>query len=112
MRRKIKKQFWFSEEEDKELKRKADIVGIPQSTLIRMLVKGFIPKEKPEPRFYEAMSELYKMVNTVEHLLNRSYQLGTIEKETVDREMKRWTDFITDIDHRFIKPDKSQLKWK
>lgn len=112
MRRKIKKQFWFSEEEDTELKHKADIVGIPQSTLIRMLVKGFCPKEKPEAKFYEAMGELYKMVNTAEHLLNRSYQLGVIDKETVDREMKRWTDFITDIDRRFIKPDKSQLKWK
>lgn len=112
MRREIKKQFWFSEEEDKELKHKAEIVGIPQSTLVRMLVKGFLPREKPEAKFYEAMSELYKMVNTAESLLNRSYQLGAIEKDTVDREMKRWTDFITDIDRRFIKPDKSQLKWK
>lgn len=112
MRRKIKKQFWFSEEEDAELKRKADIVGVPQSTLVRMLVKGFIPKEKPEPRFYETMSELYKMVNIAECLLNRSYQLGVIDKETVDREMKRWAAFITDIYRRFIKPDNSKLKWK
>ena len=112
MRRGVEKQFWFTPEEDAEFRRKVALTGLPQTTLIKMLVKGYLPKERPDDRYYEAMNKLYEMINTAQELLNRSYHLGVIEKEIVEKQVKQWTNFILDIEHRFLKPDKNPVKWK
>ena len=49
-RRGIKKQFWFNKEEATMLKKKSKKVGVNESTLIRNLVMGFEPKEKPDEK--------------------------------------------------------------
>ena len=58
MKRNIKKQFWFNAEEAKDLKTKAEKAFITEAALVRMLLKGYEPKEKPDDRFYAAMREL------------------------------------------------------
>ena len=57
-KRGIKKQFWFNKEEATILKKKAKKVGVNESTLIRDLVMGFEPKEKPDERFYYSLKQL------------------------------------------------------
>ncbi len=37
------------------LKKKSKKVGVNESTLIRNLVMGFEPKEKPDERFYDSL---------------------------------------------------------
>ena len=57
-KRNIPVRVWFSEKEYAELNRKAKIAGLPKSTVIRMLLCNYEPKEKPDTRFYEAMRQL------------------------------------------------------
>jgi hypothetical protein len=52
------------------------------------------------------------MIHTAQKLLERSYQLGVADKDTVEREIKRWAYFISNIESEFLRPEKSQLKWK
>ena len=56
MKQRIKKQFWLSPQDVRELKRKAKLCGITETAVIRILLHGYEPKEKPDARFYEAMA--------------------------------------------------------
>lgn len=58
MNKRIKRQFWLSPEENDELKRKAQLAGISETAVIRILLQGFEPREKPDARFYDAMREM------------------------------------------------------
>ena len=48
MNKRIKKQFWLSPQEVAELKRKAEIAGISETAVIRLLIRGYEPREKPD----------------------------------------------------------------
>ena len=102
MSNRIKKQFWFTPEEEAEFRRKVALTGLSQSSVIRMLVNGYEPRERPDD----------EMTSTAQRLLERSYQLGVVDKETVEREIKRWAYFISNIESEFLRPEKSPFKWK
>ena len=56
MRRKtIKKNFWFSYDEDKQLKYLSSILNLSESNTIRKLLYETQVKECPPKEFYEAM---------------------------------------------------------
>lgn len=112
MNRRIKKQFWLTPEEDSEFRRKVNLTGLPQSSVIRMLISGYEPRERPGDRFFQAIKSLYEMTSTAKQLLERSHQLGVLDKETVESEIKRWAFFISNIEAEFLRPEKSPIKWK
>ena len=112
MSNRIKKQFWFTPEEEAEFRRKVALTGLSQSSVIRMLVNGYEPRERPDDRFFQAINSLYELTSTAQRLLERSYQLGVVDKETVEREIKRWAYFICNIESEFLRPEKSPIKWK
>ena len=68
MNRRIKKQFWLSPQDASELKRKAKLCGITETAVIRILLHGYEPKEKPDARFYEAMRQLATIGNNINQL--------------------------------------------
>ena len=94
MSNRIKKQFWFTPEEEAEFRRKVALTGLPQSSVIRMLIKGYEPRERPDDRFFQAINSINEMM------------------ETVEREIKRWAYFICNIESEFLRPEKSPIKWK
>ena len=65
MNRTVKKQFWLTREEDELLKRKAQQCCLNEATLLRMLIKDLVPKEKPPKEFYEVMKEVYRLGNSL-----------------------------------------------
>lgn len=68
MRKGIKKQFWLSEKDAADLKRKAQKCGITETAMIRQLLRGYEPREKPDERFYEAMKEMYAIGSNLNQL--------------------------------------------
>jgi len=112
MSSRIKKQFWFTPEEEAEFRRKVALTDLPQSSVIRMLIKGYEPRERPDDRFFQAINSINEMIHTAQKLLKRSYQLGVVDKDTVEREIKRWAYFISNIESEFLRPEKSPIKWK
>ena len=112
MRTRIKKQFWFTEEENRELKRKAKLCGITETAVIRILVKGFEPKEKPDSRFYNTMRELSAIGNNINQLAAKANTLGFIDTQKLQEEALRWHRFQADIESCFLRPTKSDLKWQ
>lgn len=67
-KRNIPIRVWLSKSENAELSRKAKITGLPKSTVIRLLLNNYEPKEKPDTRFYEAMRQLSAIGNNINQL--------------------------------------------
>lgn len=65
MKRTIKKQFWFSRDEAQDLQKKAKKTCLSEAALVRLLLRGYEPKEKPDDRFYDAMREFSAIGNNI-----------------------------------------------
>lgn len=110
--RKIKKQFWFTEEEAQSLKQKAVTLGITETAVIRILLKGYEPREKPDERFYTVMRELSAIGNNIHQLSAKANALGFIDAPMLRQEAKKWSRFQANVEAEFLRPVKSNLKWK
>lgn len=112
MKQRIKKQFWLSPQEAKELKRKAKLCGITETAVIRILLRGYEPREKPDTRFYEAMRELSAIGNNINQLAVKANALGFVDAPMLKTEALRWHKFQADIEAIFLHPGQSNLKWQ
>ena len=102
--RNIKKQIWINKEEDYILKDKAARVGLCEAELIRNLILGFEPKEKPDNRFYEVMRELRAIGNNINQIARRANTLNNIDCELYKTEAIKWNNFMLDIKKEFLLP--------
>ena len=85
MKRTVKKQFWFSKVEAQDLKKKAKKACLTEAALIRLLLRGYEPREKPDERFYDAMRELSAIGNNINQIAmvansNRSVYLSDVRE--------------------------------
>lgn len=112
MKQRIKKQFWLSPQEAKELKRKAKLCGITETAVIRTLLRGYEPREKPDAKFYDAMRELSAIGNNINQLAIKANALGFIDVPMLKAEAMRWHKFQADIEAVFLRPGQSNLKWQ
>lgn len=111
-KRNIPVRVWFSEKEYAELNRKAKIAGLPKSTVIRMLLCNYEPKEKTGAKFYEAMRRLSAIGNNINQLALKANALGFIDTPMLKTEALRWHRFQADIETVFLRPGESNLKWQ
>ena len=72
MKRTIKKQFWFSKAEAQDLQKKAKRTCLTEAALVRLLLKGYEPREKPDDRFYDVMRELSAIGNNINQLAHQA----------------------------------------
>ena len=112
MNRRIKKQFWLSPQDASELKRKAKLCGITETAVIRILLHGYEPKEKPDARFYEAMRQLATIGNNINQLAVKANALDFVDTPMLKTEAVRWHQFQADIEAVFLRPGQSNLKWQ
>lgn len=108
----IKKHFRLSPEEAADLKRKAQTTGVTESSLIRILLKGYEPREKPDERFYAVMREISAIGNNIGQLAAKGNAIGFADMSMLKQEALRWHKFQADIESVFLRPTKSNLKWK
>ena len=57
-KRNIQKIVRFNRKEAQDLAAKAKKACLSEAGLIRLLIRGYEPKEKPDDRFYDVMREL------------------------------------------------------
>jgi len=112
MNKRIKKQFWLSPQEAAELKRKAKLAGISETAVIRILIGGYEPREKPDGNFYKAMQNLSVIGNNINQLAAKAHALGFIDMPMLKTEVLRWHQFQADVEATFLRPQQSNLKWK
>ena len=112
MKRTVKKQFWLSRDEAQELQRKAKKACLSEAGLIRLLVKGYEPKEKPDDRFYDVMRELSAIGNNLHQLTAKANTLGFIDAPLLRKETEKWNKFQCEVERLILRPEKSDMKWQ
>lgn len=111
-RRTIKKQFWINQSEAKELHRKAERACLTEAALLRLLIKGYEPREKPDERFFEMMKEMRRMGNNLNQLLVHAHKFGIADTTAIKRELEDWRAFQCNVEEKFLLPEKRTDKWR
>lgn len=111
-KRNVDKHIWFSRAEAQELQRKAKKACLSEAGLIRLLIKGYEPKEKPDDRFYDVMRELSAIGNNINQLAAKANTLGFIDAPMLKNEAEKWNKFQEEVERHYLRPDKSGMKWQ
>lgn len=112
MRRTIEKHILLNRTEAQDLQKKAKKACLSEGALIRLLLKGYAPKEQPDERFYDVMQELSAIGNNINQLAVKANSLGFVDAVQLSKEAERWHKFQADIEREFLRPEKSDLKWQ
>ena len=110
--RNIQKIIRLNRSEAQDLQKKAKKACVSEAGLIRLLLKGYEPREKPDEKFYDAMRELSAIGNNINQLSVKANTLGFVEAQMLKREAQRWHKFQADIERVFLRPEKSEMKWQ
>ena len=110
-KRPVDKHIWFSKDEAQDLQEKAQKACLTEAGLIRLLVKGYEPKEKPDERFYDAMRELSAIGNNINQLAIKANTFGFIDLPMLKNEAAKWNKFQSEIERHYLRPEKNELKW-
>ena len=111
-RRTVKKQFWFSRDEAQDLQKKAKKTCLTEAALVRLLVRGYEPKERPDERFYDVMRQLSSIGNNINQLAAQANSLSFVDAQQLQKEADRWHKFQADVERQFLRPEKSEMKWQ
>ena len=109
MSKTVKKQFWMSPEEAADLADKAKSCGISEAAVVRLLLSGFQPREKPGDEFYREMRNLSAIGNNLNQLLIRAHTLRFIDTPMLIREIDKLNQFQLKIERKFLLPEESEL---
>lgn len=108
-KRNVDKHIWFDRQEAQDLQKKAKKACLTEAALIRLLIRGYEPREKPDERFYDAMRELSAIGNNINQLAIKANALGFVDSQMLKNEALRWHKFQAAIEREFLRPEKSQL---
>lgn len=111
-KRNIQKIVRFSRDEAQNLQKKAKKACLSEAGLIRLLLRGYEPREKPDERFYDVMRELSSIGNNINQLAVKANTLGFVDAPQLKKEAERWHKFQADIERTYLRPDKSEMKWQ
>lgn len=111
-KRNIQKIVRFSRDEAQDLQKKAKKACLSEVGLIRLLLRGYEPREKPDERFYDVMRELSSIGNNINQLAVKANTLGFVDAPQLKKEAERWHKFQADIERTYLRPDKSEMKWQ
>ena len=101
----------LTKEEAADLKRKAQICGISQSALLRILLKGYEPREKPDDRFYEVMRQMCAIGNSLNQIAKVANSKGFINVKAYEENARKLNKFITEISKAVFVPERRDDKW-
>ncbi len=111
-KRNIQKIVRFSRDEAQDLQKKAKKACLSEAGLIRLLLRGYEPREKPDERFYDVMREFSSIGNNINQLAVKANALGFVDAPQLKKEAERWHKFQADIERTYLRPDKSEMKWQ
>lgn len=102
-KRRIKKNFWFDEDEDNTLKNLSNLSGKTEVQVIRKLIKGTTIKEKPPQEFYEKMKELIQFRKEIKTIKDLSKYTRELDTKRVDKTLKGIDELRMRIVERYLK---------
>lgn len=80
--------------------------GLSREAYMRHLINGYVPKERPDDRYWIVMRQLIGISNNLNQLVKKANTLNFIDVPMFEAERKKWSDFHKEIDNRFLNPEK------
>lgn len=111
-KRTIKKQFWCTPEEAKDLEQKAKMTCLKEAALVRLLIRGYEPRERPDDRFYDAMKEISAFAERIETLATQVEEYDKFTCDFLLIEACNWREFQADVESKFLRPEGVRRKWQ
>ena len=102
--RTVKKQIWLSREEDYVLKIKSQVAGLNASDLIRNLIVGYEPREKPPKEFYEAINEIRMIGKNINQIAKYGNSKGYVNGVDLKMEIEKLDNLILDLKRKYLLP--------
>ena len=99
----IKKNFWFNDEENNQLKKLSEASGKTQTQVIRKLVTGAKIKEKPSEEFYEIMKELLELRKELKKIKEDSRYTRELDTKRVTNTLNKIDELRALIVDKFLK---------
>ena len=104
-KRNIQKIVRLSRDEAQDLQKKAKKTCLSEAGLIRLLLRGYEPREKPDERFYDVMRELSAIGNNINQLARKA-NAGFASRDEVTRAL-RMLDRVYELMYQL-----SQQSWQ
>ncbi|MBS5853638.1 MAG: hypothetical protein KIC56_00205 [Clostridium sp.] len=102
-KRRIKKNFWFDEDEDNTLKNLSNLSGMTEVQVVRKLIKGSTIKEKPPLEFYETMKELVKLRKEIKTIKDLTKYTRELDTKRVEKMLKGIDELRMRIVEKYLK---------
>ena len=91
-----------SRDEAQDLQKKAKKTCLSEAALVRLLLRGYEPKEKPDDRFYDVMREFSAIGNNIHQISVKANALGFIDTQKLNSELDRLHNFQADMERQFL----------
>ena len=108
-KRKIKKNFYLSEEEQHLLREKAKQVGLNEAEFLRCLIRGFIPNEKPGKEFYDEIKNLRQIGNNLNQLTKYTNTTGNVREIEIIKTKDLIEQIIYNLQEKFLSKQEIKL---
>ena len=108
MKRTVKKQFWLSREEAEALQKNAESTCLTEAAFVRLLIKGFMPKERPDEQFYKEMKQLAAIGNNINQIAAKVNSTGEIDGERLKTEVEALKAFRLALMKKYLEPDEAE----
>ena len=105
-KRNIEKHILMNKAEAQDLQKKAKRACLSEGGLIRLLLKGYEPREKPDERFYDVMRKLSAIGNNINQLAAKANALNFVDAPMLTEEAVKWRQFQMDIRKKYLLPKK------
>lgn len=89
MNKTIKKQFWITPEDDEILKLKCEKACLSEAALMRYLIRGYEPREKPDERFYKSMNDLSAVGRNINQIVAKANTLNFVDTPLLTEELNK-----------------------
>ena len=80
--------------------------GLSIEACLRSIINGFIPREKPDERFYLMMKELIEVMNTANQLARHVNRFDSDVAWMLYNELEKLSRLQLDIRQTFLLPEK------
>lgn len=111
MNKTIKKQFWITPEDDEILKLKCEKACLSEAALMRYLIRGYEPREKPDECFYKSMNDLSAIGRNINQIVAKANTLNFVDAPLLAEELNKLKALRTKIEMLYLRPVEND-KWQ
>ena len=87
----------FNDDELRQLNDAVKKSGLSREEYVRLLIKGYVPKDKPTPDLLELISQLRRIGNNLNQLVTIAHRTNSIDIKRYRKDTERLFNLIQEI---------------